>query len=563
MADGQVKETGTHDELMNLKGLYYELVTSQTNKKEEEKISKEIDGEEAINNSVEKVLTDASSSESEIEEYQIEKKRNTNRKTNRSLKNEPKKKKLRLNKLFRYEKKLLKLQKPEIFWLIIGSIGQMLNGAIFPAIALIFSEIYTIFASPDESEQKRLSLQYMGIIFGFAFINLIAAFVFNYAFALSGARLTKTLRIKMFESMLRQEISFHDAEENRSSILNTQLSTSAPFCKGLTSDKIGLLSQAFAGLGFAIIASFIYSWKMTLIMLIFVPINFVSGVITSRASTNIKVNGKFSEDEGGRMATETIENIKTVISLGREEYFISEFGKNFNKKFRKQLLILHVQAIFYSITNSLLFFIQCSAFSIGYYLMKHDNFPVANIFKIYASLTFSSMILGRVYAQLPDQKKASNSAKTAFRIIDRKSKIDSLSEEGAKPSQVIGDIEFVDVVFCYPSMPHRKILRNFNLKVKNGHTNALVGPSGSGKSTVCSLLLRFYDIEAGKITLDGVDIRSLNIRWLRSKIGIVSQEPVLFNSTILENIANGDVSRNDVSNFYFYFLYLFMVLHFC
>ena len=135
---------------------------------------------------------------------------------------------------------------------------------------------------------------------------------------------------------------------------------------------------------------------------------------------------------------------------------------------------------------------------------------------------------------------------TAFKIIDRKSKIDSISEDGLKLEKVIGDIEFKNVNFEYTIRPGIKILNNFNLFVKNGETNALVGASGCGKSTTISLLLRFYDITSGEILLDGVDIRQLNIQWLRSQMGIVSQEPILFNYSIKENICNGDLTRENV-----------------
>jgi ATP-binding cassette subfamily B (MDR/TAP) protein 1 len=382
---------------------------------------------------------------------------------------------------------------------------------------------------------------------GLAIINFLSTLVLNHAFALAGARLTKRLRIKMFTSMLRQEIGFHDLDENRSSILSTQLAASAPFCKGLSSDKLGLLSQGIAGVGFSLIAALVFNWKLALFMLIFVPFVFGSGVLTGKASTNTKVNGKFSIEEGGRLTIETVENIKTVISLGREKFFIDEFDRIFNYKFKKTLAVLHIQAFFYSLSNSFLFFIQASAFSFGYYLIKYDNLTVTNLYRIYATMTFSSMILGRVYSQIPDQKKAKDAAKTAYKIINRKSKIDSLSEEGIKPDRVIGEIEFNNVHFRYPTRPAIQILNGLNLKINKNTTNALVGSSGCGKSTTISLLLRFYDVESGSITLDGVDIRNLNINWLRSKIGLVSQEPTLFNTTIKENICYGDVTRNDVN----------------
>jgi ABC-type multidrug transport system fused ATPase/permease subunit len=103
-----------------------------------------------------------------------------------------------------------------------------------------------------------------------------------------------------------------------------------------------------------------------------------------------------------------------------------------------------------------------------------------------------------------------------------------------------GDIEFRDVRFRYPARPKLRILRNLNLRCHSGETTALVGPSGSGKSTTVALILRFYDPLAGTVLLDGHDVKTLNIQWLRSLLGLVQQEPVLFNLSIHDNIAYGN-----------------------
>lgn len=106
-----------------------------------------------------------------------------------------------------------------------------------------------------------------------------------------------------------------------------------------------------------------------------------------------------------------------------------------------------------------------------------------------------------------------------------------------------GHIEFRNVRFRYPARPKLRILRNLNLACESGATTALVGPSGSGKSTTVGLIERFYDPLTGTVLLDGHDIRTLNIAWLRSLMGLVQQEPVLFNLSVRENIAYGDNAR--------------------
>ena len=117
--------------------------------------------------------------------------------------------------------------------------------------------------------------------------------------------------------------------------------------------------------------------------------------------------------------------------------------------------------------------------------------------------------------------------------------IDSMSPHGTQPSDVKGEIEFKNVTFAYPARPEVSAMKNFALKIPAGRTVALVGPSGSGKSTVTALLERFYDPTSGSITLDGIDLKLMNVKWLRDQIGLVMQEPKLFGKSIRENISMG------------------------
>ena len=126
-----------------------------------------------------------------------------------------------------------------------------------------------------------------------------------------------------------------------------------------------------------------------------------------------------------------------------------------------------------------------------------------------------------------------------FATIDRIPAIDSASPEGSKPETVTGKITLENVRFHYPSRPTVQILKGLSITFNAGKTAALVGASGSGKSTIISLVERFYDPTSGVVKLDGVDIRDLNPKWLRSQIGLVSQEPTLFATTIKGNVAHG------------------------
>ncbi|CAF4000482.1 unnamed protein product [Rotaria sordida] len=133
-----------------------------------------------------------------------------------------------------------------------------------------------------------------------------------------------------------------------------------------------------------------------------------------------------------------------------------------------------------------------------------------------------------------------SAAQIFFDLFDRTPRIDNGSVDGRQLDNFRGQIEFNQVEFAYPSRPSSCILNQFQFTIEPGQRVALIGQSGCGKSTVIQLLERFYDVTCGRVYLDGVDIRELNIHWLRSQFSLVNQEPILFDMTIAENIAYGE-----------------------
>ena len=147
--------------------------------------------------------------------------------------------------------------------------------------------------------------------------------------------------------------------------------------------------------------------------------------------------------------------------------------------------------------------------------------------------------VGNFLGGLDPVSKGMVGAATLSEIINRRTKIDAFATTGTIPSSVQGDLEVKDVVFAYPSAPEHLVCKGYSLTIPAGQTVALCGPSGSGKSTIIQLLERFYDPQDGVVMLDGVDIKTLNVKWLRSQLGLVGQEPVLFSGSVADNIQYG------------------------
>ena len=193
-----------------------------------------------------------------------------------------------------------------------------------------------------------------------------------------------------------------------------------------------------------------------------------------------------------------------------------------------------------------MFAVYALAFWYGNKLIPNEM-SGGDVLNVFFSIIIGAFSLGQATPYISVIGSAQGAAANVFATLDRVSPIDASSEKGEKIEKLEGTITFKKVHFHYPTRTDVPILKDFSLVVGAGKTVALVGASGSGKSTIVKLVERFYNPIQGDIYLDGVDLSSLNVKWLREQIGIVSQEPVLFDTTIRQNLIYG--LAKDVSQF--------------
>ncbi|XP_071416994.1 ATP-binding cassette sub-family B member 5 isoform X4 [Pithys albifrons albifrons] len=552
---GVVVEQGTHSELMLQKGVYYSLVTQQgcSNDVQDDGTSEDSEGTEAEQyeenvSLVEELTFQDHFDESVIPERGSIRRRSSIYKSKKcsSKKSFGKKKKKELEKENLPDvpySRILALNKPEWLYVLLGVIAAAVIGGVHPAFAVIFGKIIGAFQERDPVKRSKntLVLSLMFLLLGV--ITLAAYIIQGFMFGKSGEMLTMRLRSLSFRALLQQEIGWYDDQKNAVGVLLTRLATDASQVKGATGSRLALMTMAVFTLVTAIIIAFVYGWQLTLLILACIPYIIVTNAVSVKSMSGHAAKDQKALEEAGRISTESVENIRTIASLTREEAFYEKYVTSLNGPYRDSLKKAPFYGFNYGVAQSANYLINAAVFRFGAWLIANCLTNFENVFIVFSSVIFAAMNVGQSASLAPDYGKAKMSAQRIFQLLDRKPLIDSYSEEGEKLSHFEGNVEFRNIHFVYPTRPEVQVLQGLSVKVNKGQTLALVGSSGCGKSTSIQLLERFYDPVEGQVLADGFDTKSLHLQWLRSRLGLVSQEPILFDSTIAENIQYGDNSR--------------------
>ncbi|KAF8158097.1 P-loop containing nucleoside triphosphate hydrolase protein [Crassisporium funariophilum] len=453
--------------------------------------------------------------------------------------------------LFRFSTKF------ELFIDFIGLIAAAGAGAAQPLMSLLFGNLTQDFVNfgtaianaqagvPGAAESipaaaanfrrsASLSASYL-VYIGIAMF--VCTYAYMYIWVYTGEVNAKRIRERYLQAVLRQDIAFFD--NVGAGEVATRIQTDTHLVQQGISEKVALVVNFLAAFvtGFAL--AYARSWRLALAMSSILPcIAITGGVMNKFISAYMQLSLKHTA-EGGSLAEEVISTVRTAQAFGTQTIL----GKLYNHHINESLTVDLKAAVWHGGGLAVFFFVIYSAyalaFSFGTTLINSGHATAGSVVNVFLAILIGSFSLALLAPEMQAITHGRGAAAKLYQTIDRVPDIDSANPGGEKPEKVEGEIVFEDVKFSYPSRPTTQVVKGLSITFRAGKTAALVGASGSGKSTVVSLVERFYDPIHGAVKMDGVNIKDLNVKWLRSQIGLVSQEPTLFATTIRGNVAHG------------------------
>ncbi|GLU01998.1 hypothetical protein SLE2022_192710 [Rubroshorea leprosula] len=535
--NGQVMETGSHDELIeNENGLYTSLVQLQQTEKENTPEEENMNLSALLSSSISNIDINNTSSR-RLSLVSRSSSANSFAQNRASLAGEATVEDQKLPvPSFR---RLLALNLPEWKQASLGCLGAILFGAVQPVYAFAMGSMISVYFLTDHAEIKKKTRIYALCFLVLSILSLLINILQHYNFAYMGEYLTKRVRERMLSKILTFEVGWFDQDENSSGSVCSRLAKDANVVRSLVGDRMALVVQTFSAVIIACTMGLIIAWKLAIVMIAVQPLIIVCFYVRRVLLKKLSEKAIKAQDESGKLAAEAVSNLRTITAFSSQERILKMLEKAQEGPRRENIRQSWFAGIGLGTSQSLMSCTWALDFWYGGRLISKHAINAKELFETFMILVSTGRVIADAGSMTSDLAKGSDAVGSVFAVLDRYTSIEPEDPEGYKPKKITGHVELRDVDFAYPARPNVVIFKSFSLNIEAGKSTALVGQSGSGKSTIIGLIERFYDPIKGTVKIDGKDIRSYHLRSLRKHIALVSQEPTLFAGTIRENIVYG------------------------
>lgn len=426
-------------------------------------------------------------------------------------------------------------------FIAIAAFTAIAAGAVMPLMTVVFGNLSGSFqglALGTLLEQFETILNKNVLYFVYLAVGVfVLIYISTVLFIYTGEHITSKVREQYLKAILSQNIGFFD--KIGAGAVTTMITANTNLIQEAISEKVGLTLTGVAAFFAAFVIGFIKFWKLTLICT-----SSVVAIVVLMGTGGRKMSGWNKKSLaayalGGSVAEEVLASIRNAVAFGTQDKLAKQYDVHLQEA---RHWGIRSKAALGCMIGSLLWIIFLNyglTFWMGSRFLVSGETSLAHILTIVLAIMIGAFSFGNIGPNIQHFAAGVAAASKIYATIDRASPLDPLSDQGKTLEHVEGAVELRNIKHIYPSRAEVVVMEDVNLFIPAGKTTALVGASGSGKSTIVGLVERFYDPVGGAVYLDGHDISTLNLHWLRQQISLVQQEPVLFSQTIRENIKNG------------------------
>jgi len=433
-------------------------------------------------------------------------------------------------------KRILKLSKPHIPKFLLATLCMLVVGATTSALAfLVKPALDGIFLNKNASMLKWIPI----VIIVIYFLKGACSYGQTILMSFIGQRVVTDLRSDLYNHIQKQSLSFFN--KNPTGILMSRITNDVNLIQGAVSEAVtSLFKDSFTLLGLVFVI-FYRDWQLALIAIVVFPLTIYPIARFGKRMRKVATSTQITMGSLTSLLQETISGTRIVKAFGMEDYEGRRFAKeneNLFRFFMKAVSIRAMSSPFMEFLGGL--GIAAIVFYGGYQVINGTSTP-GTFFSFLTALIMLYEPVKRLTNVNNTIQQGISAAIRVFGIMDITPEIENRKNSVELP-RISDRIEIRNVTFSYDDDP---VLKNINLDIKSGEVLALVGMSGGGKTTLVNLIPRFYDVTEGEILIDGYDIRNVTVESLREQIGIVTQQTILFNDTVRNNIAYGDIKKSD------------------
>ncbi|GAA0149865.1 ATP-binding cassette [Lithospermum erythrorhizon] len=430
----------------------------------------------------------------------------------------------------------------EFMKIVIGSTAAAFAGIAKPLFGFYVITIgVAYYGSNSEHEVGTYSIVFSSI----GLLTLFAHAVQHYFFGVIGERAMANLRETLYTAALRNELAWFEKPANTVGALTSRLIFETSTIKTIISDKMSVIVQCISSILIATTLSMRVCWRMGLVAWAVMPCHFINGIVQAKSAMGFSSDRAASHSQLVALASESVTSIKIIASFCQEEHILEKARLTLKEPMRRS----RRESVKYGIIQGISLCLWNIAHAIALWyttiLVNKQQARFEDGVRAYQIFSVTVPSITELWTLIPAVFSAIGTLTPAYQTLDRKTEIVPDVPENSSAERITGDIKFDRVRFFYPLRPERPILDNFSLKIDAGSKVALVGLSGAGKSSILALLLRFYDVQQGKVLIDGKDIREYNLRKLRAQIAFVQQDPLLFSCSIRANISYGNETASE------------------